>query len=123
MAETTIKVDMYGSVEEDGISLSLYFGDECEPATEENIQWDTIIQQHIETYCVPSLEFIPYESKEDLEEPFGLVRVLREVADDIENRLMSLQAFDRNAWLKSGKGDLSNDKTEFLKPMKEALND
>lgn len=123
MSEATISVDMYGSLDENGVHLSLFFGDNCDPSIEKSIDWKEIIEEHVTTYTVPSRDYIPYDNKEMLDEPFAFVRALRVVADNIEERLMSLDAMDRQAWLEANDGNFGGPVDEFLKPMKEVLND
>lgn len=121
MAEVNITVDLYADLDDNGVNLSLFFGDNGDPAIEKTILWPEIVAKHIECYTVPSKDCVPYDNKEDLDEAFALVRALRAVADNIEDRLMSLDTLDRQAWLEANNGEYGGDITPFLKPMKETL--
>ena len=121
MATFNMEVDLYADLDDNGVNMSLFFGDSSDPAVEKTILWPEIVAKHIECYTVPSKNCVPYDNKEDLDEAFVLVRVLRAVADNVEDRLMSLDTLDRQAWLEANSGEYGGDITPFLKPMKETL--
>lgn len=122
MAEATLNLDLYADLDDTGVNLSVYFGDSCDPSLEKSITWPEIVSQHIETYTIPNKETLPFDSLEELDEPFVLVRTLRAVADNIEDRLMSLNALDRSAWLEANDGHYGGPTEPFIKPMKEVFN-
>lgn len=121
MAQANLELDLYADLDDSGVNLQLYFGDSCDTAVEKTILWPEIVAKHIDCYTIPSKDCVPYNNKEDLDEAFVLVRTLRAVADNIENRLMSLNTLDRQAWLEANNGEYGGDITPFLKPMKETL--
>ena len=122
MAEVNITVDLYADLDDKGVNLSLYFGDNGDPSIEKLISWEDVITQQIEYCTIPSQLRIPYNEIEDLNEYFNLVRTLRAVADNLEERLMSLDAMDRKAWLEANNGNYGGDREPFIKPIKELLN-
>lgn len=119
----TIEVD--GGIGTDGVYASVWIGDGSEPVDEFTISWEEIIQKEIECYTLPSAKIIPYEDENDLDANFDVVKTLRAVADEMEEQLMSCQAFDRAAWMEANGGDYlgPRSKEEFCKPMKEFFND
>lgn len=122
MATVNMEVDLYADLDDKGVNMSLYFADNCEPSIEKLISWEQIMTQQIEYATIPSQLCIPYNEIEDLNEYFNLVRTLRAVADNLEERLMSLDALDRKAWLEANNGNYGGDREPFIKPIKELLN-
>lgn len=122
MATVNITVDLYADLNDRGVNLSLYFGDNGDPSIEKLLSWEDVITQQIEYATIPSQLCIPYDEIEDLNEYFNLVRTLRAVADNLEERLMSLDAMDRKAWLEANNGNYDGDCEPFIKPIKELLN-
>jgi hypothetical protein len=119
----TIEVD--GGIGTDGVYASVWIGGGSEPVDEFTISWEEIIQKEIECYTLPNAKIIPYEDENDLDANFDVVKTLRAVADEMEEQLMSCQAFDRAAWMEANGGDYlgPRSKEEFCKPMKEFFND
>lgn len=122
MATVNMEVDLYADLDDKGVNLCLYFEDNCDPSIEKLISWEQIMAQQIEYATIPSQLCIPYNEIEDLDEYFSLVRTLRAVADNLEERLMSLDAMDRKAWLEANNGNYGGDREPFIKPIKELLN-
>lgn len=123
----TIEVD--GGIGTDGVCGSVWIGDGSEPVDEFTISWEEIIQKEIECWSLPvragRVNIIPYEDENDLDAKFDVVKTLRAVADEMEEQLMSCEAFDRAAWMEANGGDYlgPRSKEEFCKPMKEFFND
>lgn len=123
MAEVNLSIDSYAHLEPEGIAQTVYIGDASEPSIELTHDWSEIINSIIENHTVPFVNYIPYESPEDLDEVFEMVHILRKVADEIEDRFMELDAFDRSAWLADEDEDVNLlDRTKYLTPMKEMRN-
>jgi len=119
---STLEVDIYADLGVDGPHASVFFGDECEPLVETTTSWEDIISREIEYHTVPSMDYIPYENVDELHRCFDIVRTLRVVADEIESRLLKLDALDRKAWLEANNGKYDGDRAPFIKPLKEVIN-
>lgn len=120
-----LKIEIDGGIGTDGVYAVTWIGDHNDPAAEVVIPWDELIEKEIEFCTLVDRETIPYEDESDLHSNFDTIRTLREVANELEERLMACQAFDRQAWLQANKGDFygPHTKEEFCKPMKEFFND
>ena len=122
MKTKPLNVEIYSDITEEGIWSTTYIGESDTPSAEHLQHWDNWIEQQIESYTVPSKQYIPYEDVNDLKDIFATVKALRYAADVLEERLMALDGFDRKAWVAAGGVNVYHQSIEsYLKPMKELV--
>lgn len=122
MQTKPLNVEIYSDITEDGIWSTTYIGESDTPSAEHTLNWSDWVEQQIEYITVPNKQYIPYEEVSDLQNVFSAVKALRYAADMLERRLLTLDGFDRKAWLKSG-GRNTNETPvdQFCSPLKELL--
>jgi hypothetical protein len=84
-----IEVDMYIELEPEGLTRSLYLGDDCEPTFTAKDSWEEIIERNIEYYRIPGSNEI---STADLKALKTLVKGLKQAAKKFENRIKEFES-------------------------------
>lgn len=84
-----IEVDMYVELEPEGLTRSLYLGDDCEPTFTATDSWEEIIERNIEYYLIPGSNEI---SSADLKGLKALVKGLKQAAKKFEKRIKEFES-------------------------------
>ena len=114
MKVSKLNVELYADIASDGIHTSVFLGDVDMPSAETVLSWDDLIDKEIEFNTLVGGGVTTHDGVDDL---FDVVNKLRQVANDLEKRIMELQAFDREKWVASG----NKDKESYCMPMEEYL--
>lgn len=96
MSDGKIKVELYTSFDVDGIHSSVFFEDNDSPSAQETISWDDLMDKEIEYHTLMDKTTVP---NVEVQELLDVVKKLRSVATDLENRIMELKVFDREQWI------------------------
>lgn len=96
MSDGNIKVEIYADFGIDGIHSSVFVGDNDSPSIQETISWDDLMDREIEYHTLMDKTVVP---SEEIKELLDVVKKLRSVATELENRIMELKVFDRNQWI------------------------
>ena len=99
MTQATIEIDLYASVELEGVNACVYIGDADTPACEMNFEWVDLISNAFEMHCVPSGPIVYDTGNDGVQEILSLVDQLRNAADDLEERVRAGTILLRDKWV------------------------
>ena len=99
MTQATIEIDLYASVELEGVNACVYIGDADTPACEMNFEWVDLISNAFEMHCVPSGPIVYDTGNDGVQEILSLVDQLRNAADELEERVRSSKILLRDKWV------------------------
>lgn len=119
MAQAKIDLDLYASLELEGVNASVYIGDADTPACEMNFEWVDLISNVFEMQCVPSGPLVYDEDNDGVEEIMCLVDQIRNAADVLEERARTSTVLLRDKWLEAG---MPPDTGPFIVSFNEYLN-
>ena len=102
MAKIKIDAEIFASISNEGIHSSLFVGDAGDPAIEETVSWEEILEQMIDMVVVPNSDrplVVDFENGTDsVEETMNLVELFRDLADRLEAKVLERPIFMRHCW-------------------------
>ena len=135
MAKALVGVDTYVNLYEDGVSYTTYIGDTDEPAVDDFVAWDEIVDNIIEAESIPlsgsivvDFSKVDYLRTDGVQEILKVADSLRAAAEEIEERVRSSKIFLRHKWEAAGRPlesaeDFAVTYNEYLNEAMENLNE
>lgn len=99
MPQATIDLDLYASLEREGVNACVYIGDADTPTCEMNFEWVDLISNVFDMYCIPSGPIVYDTNNDGVQEILDVVDQLRNAADDLEERVRSGTILLRDKWV------------------------
>ena len=99
MTQATIELDVYSSIETEGVNTCVFIGDTDTPSCEITFEWTDLISSVYDMYCVPSGPIVYDIDNDGVQEILDVVDQLRNAADDLEERVRSGTILLRDKWV------------------------
>ena len=122
MTQATIDIDLYASIELEGVSACVYIGDSDTPACEMNFEWVDLMNNVFDMHCVPSGPIVYDTDNDGVQEILNVVDQLRNAADDLEERVRSSKILLRDKWAADNSGIYGPASDEYKVAFSEYLN-
>jgi hypothetical protein len=131
MAKIKIDAEIFASISNEGIHSSLFVGDAGDPAIEETVSWEEILEQEIELGVIPNSDkpfVVDFDEQNDaVAEAMMMVKTFRDLADRLEAKIMERPVFLRHCWKQGDKlgvpSDIKDYYVTFEDYLQEKLND
>jgi hypothetical protein len=101
MSKMSIDVEVYPSIELDGINTAVYIGETDQPF-ECMVSWEDIVENEVSMHTIPSGPIVVSESSNGVENIFEIIETLRDVARKLEDEVRSRDIFLRDLWVADG---------------------
>lgn len=106
MAKLDMEVELFASVNSEGITSSLYIANIDEPLTESLMSWEEVIEREMEYVALlgedKALAVDLINDIDSVKDVMSMVETFRDVADRLEQRVKSSPIFLRHLWLNNG---------------------
>jgi hypothetical protein len=99
MVQATIDLDVYSSLEPEGVNTCVFICESGDPACEMNFELTDLISSVYEMYCVPSGPIVCDTDHDGVQEILSVVDQMRNAADDLEERVRSGKILLRDKWV------------------------
>ena len=124
MAKATIEVDVYNSLDIDGLYSAVYFGESDDDPIEVRTPWDEVIASEIEMHTVPlGGPYVVSESNDSVRDAYEIINMLHSVADRIEASISERGILLRDKFYEATGGELDmSRRDEFIVTYEEYIN-